>query len=137
MSPDWRVHADGAARGRGADASRQHESQQSDRAKGAVTADQQKENRPIASSPRRSGKSVMDDKSLSTYAHNVKIITQDGKVTLKGPVRSEEEKRRSSQGDRIRRRRPRDERDYDRACRRAAETQGLTERGDARCAPQR
>lgn len=37
-------------------------------------------------------KSVMDDKSLSTYAHNVKIISQDGKVTLKGPVRTEEEK---------------------------------------------
>ena len=34
----------------------------------------------------------MKDKSLSTYAHNIKIITQDGKVTLKGPVRSEEEK---------------------------------------------
>jgi osmotically-inducible protein OsmY len=33
------------------------------------------------------------DKSLSTYAHNVKIITQNGQVTLKGPVRSEEEKR--------------------------------------------
>jgi osmotically-inducible protein OsmY len=34
----------------------------------------------------------MKDKSLSTYAHNIKIITQDGKVTLKGPVRSEDEK---------------------------------------------
>ena len=34
----------------------------------------------------------MEDKSLSTYAHNVKIITQDGFVTLKGPVNSEEEK---------------------------------------------
>ena len=34
----------------------------------------------------------MDDKSLSTYAHNIKIITTDGMVTLKGPVRSEEEK---------------------------------------------
>jgi hyperosmotically inducible protein len=34
----------------------------------------------------------MKDKSLSTYAHNVKIITQDGQVTLKGPVRSESEK---------------------------------------------
>ena len=34
----------------------------------------------------------MKDKSLSTYAHNVKIITQDGKVTLKGPVRSQDEK---------------------------------------------
>ena len=37
-------------------------------------------------------KAVVDDKSLSTYAHNVKIISQHGKVTLKGPVRSEEEK---------------------------------------------
>jgi osmotically-inducible protein OsmY len=35
----------------------------------------------------------MDDKSLSTYAHNVKIVSQQGKVTLKGPVRSEEEKK--------------------------------------------
>ena len=34
----------------------------------------------------------MNDKSLSTYAHNVKIITQEGQVTLKGPVRSESEK---------------------------------------------
>jgi len=34
----------------------------------------------------------MYDKSLSTYAHNVKIITQNGQVTLKGPVRSEGEK---------------------------------------------
>jgi len=37
-------------------------------------------------------KAVMDDKSLSTYAHNVKIVAQNGKVTLKGPVRSAEEK---------------------------------------------
>lgn len=38
-------------------------------------------------------KSVVDDKSLSSYAHNVKIIARGGKVTLKGPVRSEDEKR--------------------------------------------
>jgi osmotically-inducible protein OsmY len=37
-------------------------------------------------------KAVHDDTSLSTYAHNIKIITQDGKVTLRGPVRSEDEK---------------------------------------------
>jgi osmotically-inducible protein OsmY len=35
---------------------------------------------------------LMKDKSLSTYAHNIKVITRDGKVTLKGPVRSEDEK---------------------------------------------
>lgn len=37
-------------------------------------------------------KSLMADKSLSMYAHNIKIITKDGAVTLKGPVKSEEEK---------------------------------------------
>jgi hyperosmotically inducible protein len=35
----------------------------------------------------------MKDKTLSSYAHNVKIITQNGQVTLKGPVRSDDEKR--------------------------------------------
>jgi hyperosmotically inducible protein len=38
-------------------------------------------------------RSLMDDKSLSSYAHNVKVIATHGKVTLKGPVKSEEEKR--------------------------------------------
>jgi hyperosmotically inducible protein len=37
-------------------------------------------------------KSIVGDKSLSTYAHNVKIITRGGQVTLKGPVHTEEEK---------------------------------------------
>jgi osmotically-inducible protein OsmY len=36
-------------------------------------------------------KSVVGDKSLSTYAHNVKIIAVHGQVTLKGPVRSDDE----------------------------------------------
>lgn len=37
-------------------------------------------------------KAIIADKDLSTYAHNVKIITLNGAVTLKGPVTSEEEK---------------------------------------------
>ena len=37
-------------------------------------------------------KAIHEDTSLSTYAHNIKIITQNGKVTLRGPVRSEDEK---------------------------------------------
>lgn len=37
-------------------------------------------------------KRVMDTK-LSTNAHNSKIITQNGKVTLRGPVASEDEKK--------------------------------------------
>ena len=36
--------------------------------------------------------SSVADKSLSTYGHNVKIITKEGSVTLKGPVSSEAEK---------------------------------------------
>ena len=63
-----------------------------DRAKGAVTADQQKESAADRDLAKKIRQSVVDDKSLSTYAHNVKIVAQDGQVTLKGPVRSEAEK---------------------------------------------
>jgi hyperosmotically inducible protein len=62
-----------------------------DQSPGEATADQQKMNatdRDITAKIRRS---IMTDKSLSTYAHNVKIISQDGTVTLKGPVRSDDE----------------------------------------------
>ena len=34
------------------------------------------------------------DTSMSVNAQNVKIITQDGKVTLRGPVKSDEEKKK-------------------------------------------
>jgi osmotically-inducible protein OsmY len=57
-----------------------------------VTAEQQSgqtSDRDLTAKIRRS---VVDDKSLSTYAHNVKIITTNGAVTLKGPVQSEQEK---------------------------------------------
>jgi hyperosmotically inducible periplasmic protein len=64
-----------------------------DRAKGAVTADQQKENANDRDITRKIRQSLMNDKGLSTYAHNVKVIAQNGQVTLKGPVRSDEEKR--------------------------------------------
>ena len=56
------------------------------------TADQQKNNASDRMMTQKIRKAVMADKSLSTYAHNVKIITQNGMVTLKGPVRSDEEK---------------------------------------------
>ena len=56
------------------------------------TADQQKMNPADRAITQKIRKAVHEDKSLSTYAHNIKIITQDGKVTLRGPVRSEEEK---------------------------------------------
>ncbi len=39
-------------------------------------------------------KAIIADKGLSTYAHNVKIITENGTVTLKGPVKSDDEKQK-------------------------------------------
>ena len=65
---------------------------QRDRNAAEPTADQQKENRSDRELAKEIRKSLVGDKSLSTYAHNIKVISQDGKVTLKGPVRSEEEK---------------------------------------------
>jgi osmotically-inducible protein OsmY len=64
-----------------------------DRSQNEPTADQQKDNRSDRDITQQIRQSIMKDKSLSTYAHNVKIITQHGQVTLKGPVRSEGEKR--------------------------------------------
>jgi len=42
---------------------------------------------------RRIREAVVDDKSLSTSAHNIKIITINGIVTLRGPVASAQEKK--------------------------------------------
>jgi hyperosmotically inducible periplasmic protein len=64
-----------------------------DRNKNEPTADQQKENRSDRDITQQIRKAIMKDTSLSTYAHNVKIITENGQVTLKGPVRSEDEKK--------------------------------------------
>jgi hyperosmotically inducible periplasmic protein len=63
-----------------------------DASKDSTTADQQKMNPTDRTITQKIRAEIMKDKSLSTYAHNVKIITQDGKVTLKGPVRTQEEK---------------------------------------------
>jgi hyperosmotically inducible periplasmic protein len=63
-----------------------------DRDAGQPTADQQKENKSDREMTKQIRQSIMADKSLSSYAHNVKIISQNGTVTLKGPVKSEDEK---------------------------------------------
>jgi hyperosmotically inducible protein len=63
-----------------------------DRKTGEVTADQQKMNKADRQLTQKIRRAIYDNKSLSTYAHNVKIISQDGMVTLKGPVRTEDEK---------------------------------------------
>jgi osmotically-inducible protein OsmY len=64
---------------------------QRDRNPGEVTADKQKMNSADRALTAKIRSTIMTDKSLSTYAHNVKIISQNGIVTLKGPVHSDEE----------------------------------------------
>ena len=56
------------------------------------TAENQKENSSDREITQKIRQSIVSDKSLSTYGHNVKVITQEGQVTLKGPVRNENEK---------------------------------------------
>jgi len=62
-----------------------------DRNPDEAAADQQKMNKADRALTARIREALMADKNLSTYAHNVKIISQDGTVTLKGPVRSDDE----------------------------------------------
>lgn len=64
-----------------------------DRSKAEPTADQQKENKSDREVARQIRRAIVADKSLSTYAHNIKVIAENGSVTLKGPVHSEEEKK--------------------------------------------
>jgi len=58
-----------------------------------TTADQQKETAEDRELAQKIRKSIVGDKSLSTYGHNVKVIVRNGVVTLKGPVQSEDEKK--------------------------------------------
>lgn len=56
-----------------------------------LTADQQKTNGTDMEITRLIRQDLMSKSDLSTYAHNIKIITVNGKVTVKGPVRSKNE----------------------------------------------
>ena len=56
------------------------------------TADQQNNSQSDRELTQHVRQAIIGDKSMSTYAHNVKVISQNGQVTLKGPVRTEEEK---------------------------------------------
>src|SRR5215472_4725613 len=57
-----------------------------------TTADKQSNSTSDRQLTQQVRKAIMEDKSMSTYAHNVKVVTQNGQVTLSGPVRSAEEK---------------------------------------------
>jgi osmotically-inducible protein OsmY len=63
-----------------------------DRNKAEPTADQARNNLSDREVMRQIRRAVVSDKSLSSYGHNIKIISHNGKVTLKGPVRSGDEK---------------------------------------------
>jgi hyperosmotically inducible protein len=63
-----------------------------DENKSAVTADQQKEARSDRETARQIRRAIIKDEALSNYAHNIKVIVQNGTVTLRGPVRSDDEK---------------------------------------------
>jgi osmotically-inducible protein OsmY len=63
-----------------------------DRDENAKTADQQSNSEGDLDITRNIRQMIVQDKSLSTSAHNVKIVTVDGVVTLRGPVVSQEEK---------------------------------------------
>ena len=64
-----------------------------DRDSGQVTADQQKSNKADCELTQKIRRSVVSDKALSISAHNVKIISRDGMVTLRGTVKSDDEKK--------------------------------------------
>jgi lipid-binding SYLF domain-containing protein len=63
-----------------------------DHAGSGTTADQQKNGNSDLQLTASIRQSIVADSSLSTYAHNVKIVVENGEATLKGPVRTQEEK---------------------------------------------
>lgn len=63
-----------------------------DRNAGAMTADQQSNATSDVELTRKIRRAVVTDHSLSMMAHNVKIVSANGSVILRGPVKTKEEK---------------------------------------------
>ena len=63
-----------------------------DRSREAVTPFTQSNSKSDIETTRRIRRALMHDKSLSTTARNVKVVTVSGTVFLRGPVKSEHEK---------------------------------------------
>ena len=63
-----------------------------DRDEKSKTAGDQSENEADRTITQNIRAAITADDSLSTYGKNVKIITNDGTVTLRGPVKSDKEK---------------------------------------------
>jgi hyperosmotically inducible periplasmic protein len=64
----------------------------SEQNKNTETAEKQSNSKDDLALTQKIRQAVMKDGSLSMNAKNVKIIAQDGKITLKGPVDSQQEK---------------------------------------------
>ena len=77
-----------------ADNTRMNKADQKNTQPTAQNQSNEKADRELAAAVR---KAIVRDKSLSTNAHNVKVIAKDGTVTLRGPVRSDDEKTKVSQ----------------------------------------
>ena len=63
-----------------------------DRNAPAVTADQQSNDKADVELTRQIRRAVTKDGSLSTMAHNIKIMSANGEVTLRGPVKTQQER---------------------------------------------
>ena len=63
-----------------------------DRNNATQTAGDQSENEADRTITQSLRKAITDDDSISTNGKNVKVVTIDGTVTLRGPVKSEKEK---------------------------------------------
>jgi len=77
-----------------ADNTRMNKADQKNTQPTAQNQSNEKADRELAAAVR---KAIVSDKSLSTNAHNVKVVAKDGTVTLRGPVRSDDEKTKVSQ----------------------------------------
>lgn len=73
----------------GADNTRMNHRDKGDPAQTPQTQSNAKGDRELLAAVRRT---IVKDKSLSVYAHNIKILADGGVVTLRGPVKSEDEK---------------------------------------------
>jgi osmotically-inducible protein OsmY len=62
------------------------------RANGMPTADQQSNDKSDVELTREIRHSLVSDSSLSIDAHNVKIVSKNGSVTLLGPVQNDNER---------------------------------------------
>jgi hyperosmotically inducible periplasmic protein len=64
----------------------------SEQNKDTETSEKQSNSKDDLALTQKVRQAIMKDDSLSMNAKNVKIIAQDGKITLKGPVDSQQEK---------------------------------------------